>query len=135
MKEDKSMDFDALNKVKVKLESEAFQPSVLHCSTCKIRMKKTELELQVDQQLYLHLNGFECAKCHKKYLGLEEAKKMDKALIFSRAMNRDFKMERNLSFDGDNYTFRIPKEFTQHVNKRKIEIIPLGAKEFCAMVE
>ncbi len=60
---------------------------------------------------------------------------MDKALIFSRALQRDFKMERSLSFDGDNYTFRIPKEFTQHVNKRKIEITPLGAKEFCAVVE
>lgn len=134
MKEDK-IDFDALEEVQVTLEKDAFQPSVLHCSVCKIKMEKTELEVQVDQQLYLRLNGFECSQCHKKYVGLDEAKKMDKALIFNRAFQRDFKMERSLSFDGDNYTFRIPKEFTQHVSKRKIEIIPLGAKEFCAMVE
>lgn len=135
MKEDESIDFDALEEVQVKIGPNAFQPSVLSCSLCKIKMKRTELEVQLDDQLSLRLNGFECSKCHKKYLGLEEAKKMDKALIFNRALNRDFKMERNLSFDGDNYTFRIPKEFTQHVNKRKIEIIPLGAKEFCALVE
>lgn len=135
MKQEQTIDFDALEKVQVTLEKDSFQPSLLHCSICKIKMKKTELEIQVDLQLYLRLNGFECSKCHKKYLGLEEAKKMDKALIFNRALKRDFKMERSLSFDGDNYTFRIPKEFTQHVSKRKIEIVPLGAKEFCATVE
>ena len=134
MKENEAVDFDALEEVHVTMEKDAFQPSLLHCSVCKIKMKKTEIEVQVDQQLYLRLQGFECSKCHKKYLGIDEAKKMDKALIFNRVLQRDFKMERNLSFDGDNYLFRILKEFTQNIHKKKIEIVPLGAKEFCAVV-
>ena len=83
----------------------------------------------------MKLEGFECPKCNKRYLGLEEARKLDKAMMFNRALNMDFKMERKLSFDGDNYTFRVPKEFTHDIHKRKIEITPLGAKGFCANVE
>ncbi len=43
-------------------------------------------------------------------------------------------MERSLSFDGDNYTFRVPKEFTRKVKKKKIEIIPLGSDQFCGTI-
>lgn len=134
MKEE-HVDLDKLEEVQFEIEKGAFQPKVLHCSQCHLKMRKTELEIQVDQYLYMRVEGFECLKCKKKYLGLEEAKKLDKALVFRRALQRDFTMERNLSFDGDNYTFRIPKEFTHHVKKRKIEIVPLGAREFCAVVE
>jgi len=134
MKE-RNVDLDKLEKVKFDIDKKAFRPKVLHCSKCNMKMKKAELEVQVDNQIYLKIEGFECSKCKKKYLGLAEATKLDKAMAFSRALNKDFKMERTLSFDGDNYLFRIPKEFTHQVNKRKIEIIPLGAKEFCAMIE
>lgn len=134
MKE-KPIDLNALEMVDVKISSKAFKPEILHCSLCNKKMKKNLLEVEIDAELYLRLEGFECPQCHKKYLGLEEAKKLDKAFIFKRAIGRDFKMERNLSFDGDNYTFRIPKEFTQQIHKRKIEITPLGATEFCASVE
>lgn len=128
-------DVDTLEKVTFEIERDAFKPTSLHCSTCKIKMRGTELEVQIDGQIYIKINGFECSKCKKRYVGLGEAKKLDKAMIVGRALTKDFKMERNLSFDGDNYTFRIPKEFTQQVHKRKIEIVPLGAHEFCAVVE
>ena len=97
-------------------------------------MNPTEMEVPIDEHIYIRLQGFESLPCHKKSLGLEEAKKLDKAMLFSRAMNKDYKIERNLSFDGDNYLFRIPKDFTQNMSKKKIEIVPLGAKEFCAVV-
>lgn len=134
MKE-KHVDLDKLEEVKFEIDKDAFRPKVLHCSKCNTRMKKTELEVQVDDKIYLKMEGFECPNCKKKYLGLEEATKLDRAMAFSRALNKDFKMERTLSFDGDNYIFRIPKEFTRQINKRKIEIVPLGAKEFCAVIE
>ena len=134
MKEE-HIDLEKLEPVQFEIDKGAFQPKTAHCSQCRMKMKKTELETEVDKNIYLRLAGFECPKCRKRYLGLEEAQKMDKALILSRAFHKDFKMERSLSFDGDNYTFRIPKEFTKQVHKRKIEIVPLGAKEFCATVE
>lgn len=49
-------------------------------------------------------------------------------------MRSEFKLERSLSFDGDNFIFRIPKEFTHDVRKRKVEIMPLGAKQFCVSI-
>ena len=129
----KKMDFDKLDEVDFEIEKEAFSPKELYC--CNKKMKKTEMEIQIDKYIYIKLKGFECDKCRKNYLGLDESKKLDNALILSRTVNKDFKITRKLSFDGDNYIFRIPKEFTQGVNKRKVEIIPLGSKEFCAVVE
>ncbi len=130
----KNIDLDKLEKVSFEIEKGAFEPKELHCSACKKKMKPADMEVQLDDNIYIKLKVFECSSCHKQSLGLEEAKKLDKAMLFRRALSKDFKMERNLSFDGDNYTFRIPKEFTQGVSKRKIEIVPLGAKEFCAVV-
>ena len=104
MKE-KYVDLDKLEEVKFEIDKDAFRPKVLHCSKCNTRMKKSELEVQVDELIYLKMEGFECSKCKKRHLGLEEAIKLDKAMAFSRALNKDFKMERTLSFDGDNYIF------------------------------
>ena len=98
-------------------------------------MKRAEIEINLDSGFNIKLSGFECSKCKKRELGLEEAKKLDKALIVSRIMKNDFRMERSLSFDGDNFTFRIPKEFTHDVHKKKVEIMPLGANQFCASIE
>lgn len=126
--------FEELEDVKFKIEKEAFKPSALTCSRCNIKMKKAEMEIDLDNDVNIRLFGFECSKCKKRCLGLEEARKLDKALIVNRIMKNDFKMERSLSFDGDNFTFRVPKEFTHDVNKKKVEIMPLGAKEFCAFI-
>ena len=131
----KKLNLDELEDVKFKIEKEAFEPKTLTCSKCNIKMKKAEIETNLEGGVNIKLSGFECAKCKKRYLGLEEARKLDKALIVSRIMRNDFKMERSLSFDGDNFTFRIPKEFTHDVRKRKIEVMPLGAKQFCASIK
>jgi hypothetical protein len=121
--------------MRFKIEKGASKPKVLHCSKCRVRMKKGEVEMQVGEYIYAKLDGFECPKCGKRYLGLHEAKKMDKAMLLAKALSGNFTMERKLSFDGDNFTFRIPKELTKKVSKRKVEITPLGSNEFCAMVE
>ena len=131
----KKLNLDELENVRFKVEKGAFKPKTLTCSKCSLKMKKTEIEVNLEGNVSIKVSGFECFKCKKKYLGLEEAKKLDKAMIVSRMMGNDFKMERSLSFDGDNFTFRVPKEFTHDVHKKKVEIIPLGAKQFCASIE
>lgn len=133
MKE-KKINLDGLENVKFKIEKGAFNPRTLTCSECNIKMKRTGIEINLGD-VNIKLLGFECPECKKRYLGLEEAKKLDKAMIISQIMKNDFKLERSLSFDGDNFTFRIPKEFTHDVKKRKIEILPLGAKQFCASIQ
>ncbi len=127
--------FDELEDVKFKIDKKAFKPETLTCSKCNLKMKKSGIEVNLEGDVSIKVSGFECPKCKKRYLGLEEAKKLDKAMIVSRMIRNDFKMERSLSFDGDNFTFRVPKEFTRDVHKKKVEIIPLGAKQFCASIE
>ena len=134
MKE-KKLKLDELEDVKFRIEKQAFEPKALICSKCNLKMKKAEIEISLEGNISIKVFGFECPKCKKRYLGLEEARKLDKALIVSRIMRNDFKMERSLSFDGDNFTFRIPKEFTHDVRKRKVEVMPLGANQFCVSIE
>ena len=121
--------------MKGKIDKKAFKPESLICSKCKIKMKKTEIEVNLEGNISVKAFGFECSKCKKRYLGLEESKKLDKAMIISRMLRNEFKMERSLSFHGDNFTFRVPKEFTHDVKKRKVEGMPLGANQFCALIE
>lgn len=131
----KKVNLEKLEKADFKITKRAFNPEEITCTKCNLKMKKTEMEISIDGSIFIKVQGFECANCGKKYLGLGESKKMDKALIMSRILNKGFKMERSLSFDGDNWTFRIPKEFTASVHNKKIEIVPLGTKEFCATVK
>ena len=50
----KKMDFDKLEEVDFKIEKEAFRPKILHCSTCNKKMKRTEIEIQIDEYIYSH---------------------------------------------------------------------------------
>lgn len=131
----KKINLEDLEKAEFKIEKGAFKPKALTCSKCKIKMKKAEIEVSLDGGIYVKLDGFKCPRCRKEYLGLDESRKLDRAMILSRIMKHNFKMERSLSFDGDNLTFRIPREFTHSVHKRKIEIMPLGAEQFCAWIK
>ena len=63
-------------------------------------------------------------------LGLDEAKKLDKALVLNRIVSKSsFGFKRKLSFDGDNYTFRLPTELTQNLKNKEIMITPLESRE------
>lgn len=123
-----------LEEVKFEIGKKAFEPKVMHCSEDGRKMEPAKLEINLQMGISLKLNGFRCSKCGEQYLSLKEATKLDRAMIINRIMKQDFKMERKLSFDGDNYTFRVPKEFTKDIHKKKIEIIPLGAKQFCGQI-
>ncbi|PIN67922.1 hypothetical protein COV94_06455 [Candidatus Woesearchaeota archaeon CG11_big_fil_rev_8_21_14_0_20_57_5] len=128
-------DWENLEEVSFEIEKEAFSPKSMTCSDCKRKMSRSAMEVQIDSNIFVKVNGFECAKCHKKYIGLEESKKMDRAMVLNRIINDSISMKRKLSFDGDNYTFRVPKELTQNVEKKKIEIIPIGPNRFCATMQ
>ncbi|MBI2141805.1 hypothetical protein HYU16_05290 [Candidatus Woesearchaeota archaeon] len=133
--EKEEIDFDGLEDAQFQIEEGAFQPKTLTCTRCGSKAKKSQIEVVVGNDVSVRANGFECEKCGKRYLGLEEAKKLDRAMIVSRVLRNDFKMERAISYDGDNWTMRIPKEFAHGVHKKKAEIMPLGARQFCVSIE
>ena len=133
--EKEEIDFDELEDAQFQIEEGAFQPKTMTCTQCGSKAKKSQIEVIVGSNVSVRANGFECEKCRKQYLGLEEAKKLDRAMIVSRILRNDFKMERAISYDGDNWTMRIPKEFASSVHKKKAEIIPLGAKQFCVSIK
>lgn len=129
------INFDGLEEATFAIDKDAGNPKEMTCSNCHQSMEHSGMEVALEGGVSIQLTGFECHQCRKKYLGLEEAKKLDRAFIVSRVLKNDFVMERSLSFDGHNWTFRVPKEFTHQVHKKKIEIIPLGSKQFCASIE
>ncbi len=133
--EKEEIDFDELEDAQFQIKEGAFQPKTLTCAQCGSKAKKSHIEVIIGSDVSVKATGFECKKCGKQYLGLEEAKKLDKAMIVSRILRNDFRMERAISYDGDNWTMRIPREFAHGVQKQKAEIIPLGAKQFCVSIE
>ena len=95
----------------------------------------TEIKIP-NSSIYVRLGVFRCSKCNREYLDFEESKKLDKALQISRMMdNSSYKIKRSLSFDGDNYLFRIPVEMTRNTGKKKnVDMIPLSSKEFIIQI-
>jgi hypothetical protein len=58
----------------------AFRPKSVRCSQCDIVMERKEIEVEVGDKVFVRLQGFECSKCGKRYIGLDEAKKLDAAM-------------------------------------------------------
>lgn len=136
MKEE--LDIERLEDVNFTLDKEAFKAKILYCSECNQNTKliRTEISLP-DSSISIKLDVFRCVKCNKEYLNFEEAKKLDKALILSRLMSHDtFKIKKSLSFDGDNYIFRIPAEITKNLGKKpQANLIPLSSKDLMIHLE
>ena len=76
---------EKMEKVKFTIAREALKPKVLTCSKCNVKMRKAEIDISLGD-VFMKVSGFECPKCNKRYLGLEEAKKLDKAMIISRVL-------------------------------------------------
>jgi len=92
-----------LEDVKVTFGKSAFAPKVMYCDKCDIRMKKVSVEMPVSKFIKIKLNIFRCPKCKEEMLGLDEAKKLDRALVLNRLMlKKAFRFKRRLSYDGDN---------------------------------
>lgn len=130
----KELDFDKLEDVKVTFGKEAFAPRVMYCDKCDIKMKGAEIEINISENVKVKLNAFRCHKCKEEALSLEEAKKLDKALIVSRLLSEDFSFsfKRRLSFDGNNYIFRLPNELTKGKHT-EVRIVPLESNEALIM--
>lgn len=64
-------------------------------------------------------------------MNFEEARKLDRALLISRIMIHDgFKIRKSLSFDGDNYIFRIPVDVARSLGKNPhADMTPLSSRD------
>ena len=130
MKEE--VDIEKLKDAKFTFDKEAFRAKSMHCDNCNEEMKLSKVEMKLpDSFLRVMLNVFRCAKCKKEYLNFEEARKLDRALLISRMMSYDgFKIRKSLSFDGDNYIFRIPVYVTRSLGKHPhADMIPLSSRD------
>ena len=124
------LDLEKLEDVKVTFGKHAFAPRVMYCDKCDTKMEKVNVEMPVSEHIKVKLNVFRCPKCKEEMLGLDEAKKLDRALVVNRLLLQDnsFSFKRRLSFDGDNYIFRLPSELTKGKHT-EVTIIPLESNE------
>ena len=126
------LDIEKLKGAKFTFDKEAFKAKSLHCDNCNVEMKQARIEMNLpDSFLSVKLNVFRCAKCKKEYLNFEEARKLDRALLISRMTSYDgFKIRKSLSFDGDNYIFRIPVDVARSLGKHPhADMIPLSSRD------
>lgn len=124
--------FEELEDVEFTFDTDAFKAPALHCDGCGREMRKKQIEMALeDKFLKVSLNVFRCAHCNTEYLNFEEARKLDKALVLSRLMNnRGFTIKKSLSFDGDNYIFRVPVDIARNLGKDAcVEISPLSSRD------
>ncbi len=129
---EKELDIEKLEDAKFTFSKKAFKSKELYCDECNNRMNQGIIELEIhNSTLRIKLNAFKCIKCNKEYLNLKEAKKLDRALILSRLMMGDsYKIRKSLSFDGDNYIFRIPVTMARKLGKKpSVEMIPLSSRD------
>ena len=128
----KDIDFEKLEKAEFDFDKNAFKAKIVHCDNCNKKMNKIATEMDLpNSSLSIKLNVFKCSKCNKEYIDFGEAKKLDKALVLLRLMNYDsYKIKRSLSFDGDNYIFRIPAEMSKNLGKKPFaEMTPISSQD------
>ncbi|MBI2574603.1 hypothetical protein HYV82_01840 [Candidatus Woesearchaeota archaeon] len=125
-------DIDEMENARVTFDKGAFKAKSMRCDNCSRQMKKAKIELDVlDDALRVRLDAFRCAKCGKEYLDFGEARKLDRALLISRLLREDsYRLRKALSFDGDNYIFRIPVDIARSLGKSPYaDITPLSSKD------
>lgn len=93
-------------------------------------MKKATKEISISENIRILLDIFKCPKNHEEMIGLDQAQKLDKALIINRLLSDNaFSFKRKLSYDGTNYIFRLPNELTQGKMHKEVIITPLEKNE------
>lgn len=126
------LDIENLEDAKFTFGKEAFKAKSLYCDECNSKMNQEVMEIEIpNSSLSIKLNAFRCIKCKKEYLNFEEAKKLDRVFILSRLMNAEsYKIRKSLSFDGDNYIFRIPVTMARKLGKKPYaDMVPLSSKD------
>lgn len=125
------LNLEALERVPVRFARDAFSAKSARCD-CGGKTRRVKKVVSLAQEaVSVTLTVLRCARCDKEYLNFDEARKLDKVLILSRALQgNDFKIRKSLSFDGDNYVFRIPAGVTRGLGKKPYaEMIPLSSRE------
>ena len=119
-----------LEDVKVTFGKHAFVPKVMYCDKCDIKMKKMNIDVFVSAEVKIRLNAFRCHKCREEMIGLDEAKKLDIALIINRLLSNDYSLgfKRKLNYDGANYIFRLPTELARGKHT-EVTILPIESNE------
>jgi len=133
-----NMDIEGLEEAHFTFGKDAFKAKEFHCDICKEKMDLVNTEMDIpNSPIKVKLNVFKCNKCKKEYLNFEEADKLGKALQVSKFMeNSSYKIRRSLSFDGDNYIFRVPIEIARNLGKKPyVEMVPLSSKDFIIHLE
>ena len=126
----KEADLEKLEDVKITFGKSAFAPKVMYCDKDNTKMEKAAIEMPVSGEIKVKLNVFKCPKCNEEMLGFDEAKKLDRALVISRIMSeKSFSFKRRLSYDGDNFIFRLPNELTKGRKHKEVKITPLESRE------
>lgn len=127
------LDLETLETVRFTFHKDAFRAKEMYCERCsrKMRLEQKIITLP-DGFVSVRLNVFKCRKCRQEYLNFEEARKLGHALALSRAMRQEgYKIRKSLSFDGDNYVFRIPADMARTLGKHPhADMIPLSSKDF-----
>ena len=129
---------DLGEEVKFTFARDAFESEEIFCSKCKIKAKKTEVEISLPRsQLYVKLYVFRCPKCNKEYLNFKESEKLDRLLVLNNIIEKHgIGYVRSLNFDGDNMFIRFPVELTRGFDRdSKAEIRPLSMNEFLIRIE
>lgn len=121
---------EKLEDVNVTFSEQAFKPKVMYCDKCDRKMKKLTKEISVSKDVRVVLDVFQCPKGHEEMISIDQAKKLDKALIVNRLLlNKPFSFKRKLSYDGSNYVFRLPNELTRGKVHKEVIITPLERNE------
>lgn len=108
-----------LEKIDFKIDKRAFgEHDFIYC--CGKRVKKELVDFQIPNSLMkVKLGVFRCKKCGEEQLDFPNAKLLDKALEMNRLLSeQSYSMDRNLSFDGDNFILRVPSAFTKGFRKK-----------------
>lgn len=133
-----NLDIEGLEEVHFTFDKDAFKAKEFHCDVCKRKMNLVNTEIEIpNTSIIVKLKAFKCDKCKKEYLNFEEADKLGKALQISKLMDgSSYKITRALSFDGNNYLFRIPVEIARNLGKKPhVDMIPLSSQDFIIHLE
>ena len=126
---EEKIELEKLEDVDVTFGEHAFAPESMFCDKCDLEMKKTSKYMTVSEDVKVNLDTFKCPKCKEEMIGLDEARKLDRALVINRLLQKNlFTFKRRLSFDGDNYIFRLPSELAKGKHK-EVEMLPLESNE------
>ncbi|MDD9953422.1 MAG: hypothetical protein OXR66_03735 [Candidatus Woesearchaeota archaeon] len=127
----KNIDLEKLEGVDVEFSKDAFtSKGTTYCGKDNRKMKLVAKNYPLSGGITLTIKVFRCPKCKRELLGFDEAQKLDTALEVKRALEKtSFSFTRKLSFDGDNFTLRLPKELTKGLKKRQVAITPLAKRK------